>query len=137
MASLSFEGKLKAKLPQQGGQSARGPWVKQDFVLEYQDGSFPAEACFTAWGQDSVGELARMQVGDTVKLTFNIKAREYNGRWYNDLRVRQFSVVGASAPASAPAPSPSPAPAPAAAPLPPPPGIEYMPADVSDDDLPF
>lgn len=128
MASLSFEGKLKAKLPQQGGQSARGPWVKQDFVLEYQDGSFPAEACFTAWGQDSVGELARMQVGDTVKLTFNIKAREYNGRWYNDLRVRQFSVAAAPAPVAAP---------PVSAPTPPPPGIEDMPADVSDDDLPF
>lgn len=128
MSSLNFEGKLKAKLPQQSGNSGRGAWVRQDFVLEYQDGSFPAEACFSAWGQDRVNDLSSYQVGQTVRLSFSIKSREYNGRWYNDLRVIRFN-----APEVAPAPQPV-----APPPMAPPPGYDDMPAAVSDDDdMPF
>ena len=141
--ALELEGKIKTKLPAQGGTSARGAWIRQDFVLEYQDGSFPAEACFSAWGQDKVDELARFSEGDSVKVSFNVKAREYSGRWYNDLRVWSINAAGASQQqspqyASQPVPSyqqPKPAPAYAA----PAPTIEDMPVDLGtgDDDLPF
>ena len=58
--------------------------------------------CFSAWGQDKVQELDKYQVGDSVKVSFNVKGREYNGRWYNDLRVWRIAPAGA-APAAAPA----------------------------------
>ena len=61
------------------GQSARGAWVKQDFIIEYQDGNYPAEVCFTAFGNDKVAELDRYQVGDTVNVSVNLRAREFNG----------------------------------------------------------
>lgn len=98
MATFEIEGKLKAKLASQGGTSSRGEWLKQDFVLEYQDGNFPAEICLSAFGQDKVSELERFQTGDAVRVSFNIKAREYNGRWYNDLRVWKIAAGGAEAP---------------------------------------
>ncbi len=151
--TLELEGKVKTKLPAQGGTSARGAWTRQDFVVEYQDGNYPAEACFSAWGQDRVDELARFEVGDAVKVSFNIKAREYSGRWYNDLRVWRISPAGQpaqqaapayapAAPAPAPAPAYQPAPQPAyAAPQPaaPAPSIDDMPVDLGivEDDLPF
>ena len=84
--ALELEGTLAQKLPVQSGNSARGPWAKQEFILEYPDGNFTAKACFTAWGQDKVQDLGKYQVGDKVKVSFNLKSREYNGRWYNDLR---------------------------------------------------
>ena len=83
--ALELEGTLAQKLPVQSGNSARGPWAKQEFILEYPDGNFTAKACFTAWGQDKVQDLGKYQVGDKVKVSFNLKSREYNGRWYNDL----------------------------------------------------
>lgn len=142
--ALELEGRIKTKLPVQGGTSARGAWTRQDFVLEYQDGNYPADVCFTAWGQDKVDELARFQAGDTVRVSFNVRAREYGGRWYNDLRIWRISAPGAaqpqaSQPYSAPAPQPaaaySPAPQPCSAPAP---GIEDMPVDLDmNDDLPF
>lgn len=145
--TLELEGRIKTKLPAQGGTSARGTWTRQDFVLEYQDGNYPAEACFSAWGQDKVDELARFQQGDAVKVSFNIKAREYSGRWYNDLRVWRISAAGAAQqqPAQAPAyQAPQPqvyqAPQPAVpAYSAPAPGIQDMPVDLdmNEDDLPF
>lgn len=149
--TLELEGKVKTKLPAQGGTSARGAWTRQDFVVEYQDGNYPAEACFSAWGQDRVDELARFEVGDAVKVSFNIKAREYSGRWYNDLRVWRISPAGQTAqqpaapayqqPAPAYQPAPQPAYAAPAAPQPaaPAPSIDDMPVDLGivEDDLPF
>ena len=66
--ALEIEGTLAQKLPVQSGSSARGPWAKQEFVLEFPDGNFTAKACFTAWGQEKVQDLDKYQVGDKVKV---------------------------------------------------------------------
>ena len=131
MASLELEGKIKTILPAQSGNSARGEWVRQDFVVEFPDGNFTAEACFSAWGQDKVNELARYQVGSQVKVSFNVKAREYSGRWYNDLRVWKISPAGQQDGQQRPV-----AAAPAPAPMAPPPTLDDLPGE-SDEDLPF
>ena len=142
--TLELEGRIKTKLPAQGGTSARGSWVRQDFVVEYQDGNYMSEACFSAWGQDRVDELARFNDGDAVKVSFNVRAREYGGRWYNDLRVWRLGAAGApaqqAAPQAAPQPVQQPAPQPQApAYSAPAPTIDDMPIDIGtgEDDLPF
>ena len=101
--ALEIEGRIKQKLAKQNGQGAKGSWTKQDFVLEYQDGNYPADVCFTAFGNDKVADLDKYQVGDSVKVAFNLRAREYNGRWYNDVRVWRITPAGQSAPAQQPA----------------------------------
>ena len=113
MAALTLEGRISAKLAPQSGQSARGAWARQDFILEYPDGNFNSSACFTAWGQDKVAELDKFRVGDPVKVSFNVRAREYSGRWYNDLRIWKIEAAGADAPAAG-APGHGPASAPQA-----------------------
>ena len=137
--ALEIEGTLAQKLPVQSGSSARGPWAKQEFILEYPDGNFTAKACFTAWGQDKVQDLGKYQVGDKVKVSFNLKSREYNGRWYNDLQIWKIAPAGAQPAAPAqPAPQARPfaqAPAYQQAPAP---TLEDMPADSEGaEDLPF
>ena len=138
--ALEIEGTLAQKLPVQSGNSARGPWAKQEFILEYPDGNFTAKACFTAWGQDKVQDLGKYQVGDKVKVSFNLKSREYNGRWYNDLQIWKIAPAGAqpAAPAQQPAPQAKPAPQAVAWQQAPAPTLEDMPADSEGaEDLPF
>ena len=140
MASLELEGTLKQKQAVQSGASARGPWMKQEFVLEYPDGNFTAQACFLAWGQDKVQELDKYQVGDRVKVSFNIKSREYNGRWYNDLQIWKIAPAGDAQPAAPaqPAPQARPVAQAPAYPQAPAPTLEDMPADSDGaEDLPF
>ena len=132
--ALEIEGTIRQVMPVQQGQSARGPWAKQEFVLEFPDGNYTAQACFTAWGQDKVQDLAKYAAGDKVKVSFNLKAREFNGRWYNDLQMWKLAPAGATAPAAAPAPAPV-----AAAPAfdTPAPTLRDMPPAEEEDDLPF
>ena len=133
--ALELEGTIRQKLGVQSGTSARGAWAKQEFILEFPDGNYTSQACFTAWGQDKVQELDKYQTGDRVKVSFNLKSREYNGRWYNDLQIWRIAPAGADVPQqSAAAPAAPQAPA---YPTPPAPSLDDMPADNPDDDLPF
>ena len=135
--ALELEGTLRQKLGAQSGTSARGTWSKQEFIVEFPDGNFTSQACFTAWGQDKVAELDKYQVGDRVKVSFNLKSREFNGRWYNDLQIWRIAPAGEAQPAAA-APAYAPAAPQAPAPMAPAPTLDDMPADSGpEDDLPF
>ncbi len=129
--ALELEGTIRQKMGVQSGTSARGAWAKQEFVVDFPDGNYTSQACFTAWGQDKVQELDKYQVGDRVKVSFNLKSREFNGRWYNDLQIWRISPAGAAQPA-APAPIPA-----APAPVAPAPTLDDMPGEDAQDDLPF
>ena len=89
--ALELDCKIISKLAPQNGQSARGAWAKQDFVVEYQDGQYTEKALLQVWGTDRVKDLDNYQVGDKIKASLKIQAREYNGRWYNDIRVWRIS----------------------------------------------
>lgn len=139
--ALELEGTLRHKLASQQGTSARGAWAKQEFILEYPDGNYTAQACFTAFGQDKVAELDKYQIGDRIRISFNIRSREFNGRWYNDLQIWRIAPAGqpTAAPAAPATPQVHAAPAPA-------PAFEHAPAPTLDDmpgespeeeDLPF
>ncbi len=131
--ALELEGRIARKLNVQTGTSARGAWSKQEFIFEYQEGSFPTQICMNVWGEDKVRDLEKYQVGDKVKVSVNLSSREYNGRWYTDVRAWRIEPAGAAAPAQAPY-SPSPAAAPVqSAPLP---SIDDMSSPL-EDDLPF
>lgn len=121
--ALELEGKIVRKLSIQSGTSARGPWSKQEFVFEYQEGNFPTQVCMNVWGEDKVKELEKYQVNDKVKISFNLSSREYNGRWYTDVRAWRIEPAGSQQTA-----------APELTAAPPPPIDAPMP---SDEDLPF
>lgn len=86
------------KLAVQSGRSAKGDWAKQEFVIEYQEGNFPTKACFSVWGADKVKDLEKYSVGDQIKVAFNISSREFNGKWYTDLRAWRISPAGQAYP---------------------------------------
>lgn len=140
--AMELEGRITHKLPVQTGTSARGAWSKQEFVLEYQDGSFPAQVCMNVWGDDKVRELDKYQVNDKVRVSVKLSSREYNGRWYNDVRAWRIEPAGAQqgAPAGGYAASGYGAPTagqPASMPSAPLPTADDMSSPLSDDDLPF
>ena len=93
--ALELTGKLLQKLPVQSGQSAKGAWSKQDFVLETQE-NYPRKVCASVWGADKVNELASFAEGSLVKMSFNIESRQFNERWYTDIRAWRVERVGSS-----------------------------------------
>jgi hypothetical protein len=82
--TLTITGKVQTVLPEQSGQGKKGVWVKQDFVIVTAD-QYPKTICFTAWGDlsDIAGNL---QEGEEITVSFNPESREYNGKWYTELK---------------------------------------------------
>lgn len=117
------------------GQSARGPWRKQELIIETEE-QYPRTVCLICW-TNQIEEIQHFAPGQTIKAQIEISSREFNGKWYTDVRVWRFDPVGATAPAAAPAPQQmhqTPPAAPATAPA----QDYFPPADQgSVDDLPF
>lgn len=67
----------------QSGQGKNGTWKKQEFILE-TPGQYPKKVCLSLWGE-KVDET-RLSVGEKITASINIESREYNGRWYTDVR---------------------------------------------------
>ncbi len=147
---MEITGKLIQLLPDVQGESARGPWVRGGFVIETGD-DYPRKVAFTAFGEERVAMAKNIPMGSMVQVTFTPESREFNERWYTDLRCSRIQpfvpgqmpaaagsynwnaapAAGAAAPAAA-APAPA-APAQPAQGFAAPP---QMPAN-NEDDLPF
>ena len=95
--AMELEGRIVRKLNVQSGTSARGAWAKQEFIFEYQEGNYPSQVCMNVWGEDKVKDLDKYQVGDKVKVSFNLSSREFNGRWYTDVRAWRIEPVAQQA----------------------------------------
>lgn len=140
---MEIQGKIIAVLEKRSGTSARtgNTWAVQEYVVETHD-QYPRKCMFNVFGEDKINSFA-IQIGDEVTVSFDIDAREYNNRWYND--VRAWNVTkGAAVQAAAPAPQAAPAQTSFAAPQP---AVQAAPAQpaadpftsdgASGDDLPF
>lgn len=79
---MELQGKTVAVLELVSGTSNAGnPWQKREFVIE-TPGQYPKKICFLLFG-DKVNECP--QVGETVKVSFDIESREWNTRWFTNL----------------------------------------------------
>lgn len=97
---LEISGKVIQVLPEQTGTGKNGQWVKQEFIIETQE-QYPRKVCFSAWGEKA-SVVKNLKPGILVNVSFNAESREFNGRWYTDLRAWKIDQSQA---ASAPAPS--------------------------------
>lgn len=116
------------------GTSARGPWRKQELIIETEE-QYPRTVCLICW-TNQIDEIQKFVPGQSIKAQIEISSREFNGKWYTDVRVWRFDPVGAQ-PAAAPAPQ---AQQPAMHQTPPqaaPAQDYYAPSEDSVDDLPF
>ena len=127
---MEISGKLIQKLPLQSGVGKTGTsWQKQEFVIETVE-AYPKKVCANLWG-DKVEALNAINIGDSVIVSFSIESREFNGKWYTDVKAWKIEAA-ASAPANAPQGFPT-----AAKSNPLPEEFEGTFVDNDQDDLPF
>ncbi|MEO8150959.1 MAG: DUF3127 domain-containing protein [Bacteroidia bacterium] len=131
--ALELTGKIIQIMPETSGVSKAGKeWKKQEFLIETIE-TYPKKVFLSMMG-DKTNEIKRFPVGSTITASLNIESREYQGKWYTDVRAwritagegapqttggDQYRQQAAEAPQQAYTPEPLPA------------------ASAADDDLPF
>lgn len=86
---------LKAKLiqinPVQSGQTRTGnTWKKQEIIVETVKTQYPKKVCLTIWG-DKIDQF-NYQQGNEYTFSLDIESREYNGRWYTDVKAYEIKA---------------------------------------------
>jgi hypothetical protein len=118
---MEITGNVISILPEVTGQGKNGTWRKQEFILE-SDGQYPKKVCIAMWG-DKIDQFA-LAVGDTVTASVDVESREYNQRWYTEVKTWKVEKAGSPQPGNTPGD------------FGPPPNPAFAPSS-SDDDLPF
>lgn len=92
---MELTGKIIAVLEARGGiaKSSGNPWKIQEYVIETIE-QYPHRMCFSVFGEDKINQF-NIQLGDDLTVSFDINAREYQGRWYNDIRAWKVERVSA------------------------------------------
>ncbi|MCH5599625.1 DUF3127 domain-containing protein [Niabella ginsengisoli] len=89
---MELSAKLVQVLPIQRGTGKTGnEWRKQDIIVE-TSGQYPKKVCISVWG-DKINEQV-LQVGNTLNISFDVESREYNGRWYTDVKAWKVEAAG-------------------------------------------
>jgi hypothetical protein len=91
MSEQSVEGKVIHVLEIESGISNAGKdWSKKDFVIETDD-QYPKKIAFTLFG-DKVSLAPN--IGEDVKVYYNLESREYNGKWFHNVNAWKIEKLG-------------------------------------------
>jgi hypothetical protein len=90
---MELSGKLVQLLPLQTGQGKNGEWRKQEIILE-TEGQYPKKVCIAIWG-DKIN-ISQLELGNKLTVSFDVESREYNGRWYTDVKAWKVDAAGGS-----------------------------------------
>lgn len=90
---MELTGKLIQVLPLQSGVGRNGKeWKNQPFIIE-TEGQYPKKIALLAWGQ-TVDVVQNLAIGTQIKCTIDIESREFNGKWYTDVKAFRVDRVG-------------------------------------------
>jgi hypothetical protein len=109
----------KIKLIQEAKTFESG-FTKREMVVIVEDGKYPQEINIE-FVQDKVALLDSLQSGQEITVTFDIRGREYNGRYFNNLQGWKVVAAGDGSTPTIEQQSP---------PYP-------IPSDFEDEDIPF
>jgi hypothetical protein len=88
--AFEVEGKLHKIFPT---ESKSASFQAREFVLEVPDGNYPQMIKFQAV-QDRCTMLDGYQEGDRVKVSFDLRGREWNGKYLTNLNAWRMEKAG-------------------------------------------
>jgi Domain of unknown function (DUF3127) len=89
---MDITGRLIQVLQEQTGEGKNGKWAKCDFVIETQE-KYPKKVCICAWN-DLIHTIRGIQPETEISVSFDISSREYNGKWYTDVKAWKIASTG-------------------------------------------
>lgn len=118
---MEITGTILQLLPEVNGQGRNGNnWRKREFILEIP-GNYPKKVCISVWGEKI--DQFPLQAGKQVTASIDVESREYNGRWFTEVKAWKVQAGQGNT-----------APVPGADPMP---NYENFESSAATDDLPF
>ena len=88
---MEVKGKLVKILDFEQGTSKAGKgWVKQTVVIDTGD-EFNNLVAVSAFGEDKIKHLNKLEIGMTAAILCNVYSREYKGKYYHNIDGYHFT----------------------------------------------
>ena len=88
---MEVSGKLVKKLSLESGISKSDKEWKKQTVVVNTGADYNPEIAITAFGDDKIKDLDKLNVGDSVLIKCNVSSREYNGRYFHNIDGYHFT----------------------------------------------
>ena len=97
---MEINAKVRLLLEPKSGtsQSTGNGWMSQEVVFDYfwwANQQQPSQIVMRVFGEDRIKQW-NLQPNDEVNIRYHAEAHEYNGRWFNELRIDNITFIGAS-----------------------------------------
>jgi len=91
---MELTGQIIDLLPVEKGtaKSTGNEWQKRTFAIEVKDGDYTNKVAFELFGKDKINAFTN-KVGDEVKVSFNIRSNEYNGKYFTSLTSWRIETI--------------------------------------------
>lgn len=99
---MKLQGIFIKALPITSGESAKGTWVRGGFVIE-TIGEYPKKVAFTTFGEEKIKMAAGVPQGMMVEVSFSPESREFNDKWYTELKAINITTASGGAVPAVPA----------------------------------
>tara|TARA_R110001592_G_scaffold13623_2_gene62313 strand:+ start:16 stop:348 length:333 start_codon:yes stop_codon:yes gene_type:complete len=88
---MEITGKVVKKLAVESGVSKSGKeWKKQSIIID-NGGEFNNITAISAFGDDKIKQLNKLEEGMTAAILCNVYSREYNGKYYHNIDGYHFT----------------------------------------------
>lgn len=77
------------------GETNERTWSRGGFVVRTIDDREQLVA-FTAYGAERIQSYSALKTDDVVEVVFVPESREFNDKWYTDLRMLKVALVGSA-----------------------------------------
>lgn len=96
---MEVEGKVILSLGERKGvgKASGKEWKAREYVLETKE-TYPRKIHFDFFGDRA--DQFPLNVGDEIRLSFDIESREYQGRWFTSIRAWKSEPLMGAAPTS-------------------------------------
>ena len=84
---MEISGKIIAVLEEKSGEGKNGTWRSQDAVIETVE-QYPKKIAFNMYGD----KIVPVKIGQEATISFDIESKEFNGRWFTDLKAWKVEV---------------------------------------------
>ncbi len=92
---MEIQGQIIEVLPLKEGTTQKGTsWKSQEYVIQTHE-DYPRKCCFQVYGEEKINKFS-IKKGEDLSVSFDIDAREYQGRWYNTIRAWKVERVSSN-----------------------------------------
>lgn len=85
-------GKVVKVEPVMEGTNEKGDWLIQVFIIMTQ-GEHTRPVAFRTFNKERAALIQSLKIGETVLVDYVPESREFNGKWFTDLRCTRIMVA--------------------------------------------